>query len=227
VALTAQASGGLSPQYNWSFGDGTPDTGFSANPSTQHLFANPGLYLVTVTVRDATLREVTASYRQAVFAPATPAKPTASSSIAYEDRATGNDRLWVVNPDNDSVTVFDAVTRAKLMEVNVGRAPRTIALGPNGRAWVANADSATITVLQSDFAVAQTISLPRGSRPYGVVFDPAGANAFVALENGGKVLKLNPANGAVVGELAVGLHVRHLSVTADGSQVLALSLIHI
>lgn len=221
VALTAQASGGLSPQYNWSFGDGTPDTGFSANPSTTHLFANPGLYLVTVTVQDATLREVTASYRQAVFAPSTSAKPTASSSIAYEDRATGNDRLWVVNPDNDSVTVFDAVTRAKLTEVNVGRAPRTLALGPNGRAWVANADSATITVLQSDFAVAQTISLPRGSRPYGVVFDPAGANAFVALENGGKVLKLNPANGAVVGELAVGLHVRHLSVTADGSQVLA------
>jgi len=221
VALTAQASGGLNPHYNWSFGDGTPDTGFSPNPSTSHVFTNPGRHLVTVTVRDATDREVTASYRQAVFAPATPAKPTASSSIAYEDRATGNDRLWVVNPDNDSVTVFDAVSRAKLAEISVGRAPRTLALGPNGRVWVANADSATITALQSDFAIAQTINLPRGSRPYGVVFDPAGANAFVALENGGKVLKLNPANGAITGELNVGLHVRHLSVTADGSQLLA------
>lgn len=221
VALTAQASGGLNPLYNWSFGDGTPDTGFSPNPSTSHLFANPGRYLVTVTVRDATDREVTASYRQAVFAPATAAKPTASSSIAYEDRSSGNDRLWVVNPDNDSVTIFDAVTRAKLAEVNVGRAPRTLALDATGRAWVANADSASITVLQPDFAIAQTIPLPRGSRPYGIVFDPAGANAFVALENGGKVLKLNPANGVVTGELNVGLHVRHVSVTADGTQLLA------
>src|SRR5690606_9052627 len=104
-------------------------------------------------------------------------------------------------------------------EVNVGRAPRTLALDATGRAWVANAGSATITVLQPDFAVAQTIPLPRGSRPYGIVFDPAGANGFVALEEGGKVLKLNPANGVVTGELNVGLHVRHLSVTADGSQV--------
>ncbi len=221
VALIAQASGGLNPQYNWSFGDGTPDTGFTASPSTAHVFANPGRHLVTVTVRDATDREVTASYRQAVYAPLTPARPTASSSIAYEDRVSGNDRLWVVNPDNDSTSVFDAVTHARLAEINVGRAPRTLALDAGGRAWVANAGSATITVLQSDFSIARTINLPRGSRPYGIVFDPAGANAFVALEDGGKVLKLNPASGAVVGEVVVGLHVRHLSVTADGAQVLA------
>ncbi|HAV60907.1 MAG TPA: hypothetical protein DCY13_00895 [Verrucomicrobiales bacterium] len=221
VALTAHANGGLDPQYSWNFGDGSPETGFSPNASATHTFASPGRYLVTVTVRDATAREVTASYRQAVYAPPTSSRPTASSSIAYEDRSGGNDRVWVVNPDNDGVTVFDAVTRAKLAEVNAGRGPRTLALSPTGRAWVANADSATITVLQPDFAVAQTISLPRGSRPYGLVFDPVGANAFVALENGGKVLRLDPATGSITGELNVGLHVRHLSVNADGTRLLA------
>jgi YVTN family beta-propeller protein len=221
VSLTAQASGGLNPQYRWSFGDGTPDTAFSSSPSTTHPFITPGRYLVTVTVRDDTAREVTASYRQAVYAPLTATKPTASSSIAYEDRSGANDRLWVVNHDNDSVTVFDAVTRAKLAEVNVGKAPRTLAIAADGRVWVANAEAATLTILRGDFTVAQTVTLPRGSRPFGIVFDPAGANAYVALEHGGKVLKLHPTTGATVASLEVGRHVRHLSVTADGARLLA------
>ena len=221
VSLTAQASGGLNPQYGWNFGDGSPDTGFSSSSSTSHLFGTPGRYLVTVTVRDDTAREVTASYRQAVYAPLTAARPTASSSIAYEDRASANDRLWIANQDNDTVSIFDAVTRAKLAEANVGRAPRTLAIAADGRVWVANAEAATITILRPDYSVAQTVALPRGSRPFGVVFDPAGANAYVALEHGGKILKLNPTTGATVASLDVGLNVRHLSVTADGARLLA------
>lgn len=221
VALTAQSTGGLNPQYRWSFGDGSPDTTFNASPSTTHTFTAPGRYLVTVTVRDDTAREVTASYRQAVYAPLTASRPTASSSIAYEPRSGANARLWVVNHDNDSVTVFDAVTRAKLAEVNVGAAPRTLAIAPDGRVWVANAEAGTITILRSDYTTAQTISTGRGSRPFGIVFDPAGQNAYVALEHAGKVLKLNPTTGATVASLDVGMHVRHLSVTADGARVLA------
>lgn len=221
VTLTAQSGGGLNPQYRWSFGDGSPDTSFSTSPSTTHTFTAPGRYLVTVTVRDDTDREVTASYRQAVHAPLTATRPTASSSIAYEPRSGANARLWVVNHDNDSVTVFDAVTRAKLAEVNVGAAPRTLAVAPDGRVWVANAEAGTITILRSDYTTAQTISVGRGSRPFGIVFDPAGQNAYVALEHGGKVLKLDPTTGATVASIDVGMHVRHLSVTADGSRVLA------
>ena len=221
VTLTAQSSGGLNPQYRWSFGDGSPDTSFSSSPSTAHTFTAPGRYLVTVTVRDDTAREVTASYRQAVYAPLTATRPTASSGIAYEPRSGANARLWVVNHDNDSVTVFDAVTRAKLAEINVGAAPRTLAVAPDGRVWVANAEAGTITILRSDYTTAQTISVGRGSRPFGIVFDPAGQNAYVALEHGGKVLKLNPTTGATVASINVGMHVRHLSVTSDGSRVLA------
>ena len=131
--------------HSWSFGDGSPDTSFAASPAASHAWSTPGRYLVTVTVRDNTGREVTASYRQAVYAALTSARPTASSSIAYESRTGANARLWVVNPDNNSVTVFDAVTRAKLAEVNVGRAPRTLALAANGNVWVANAEAATLT----------------------------------------------------------------------------------
>ncbi len=221
VALTAQATGGLNRLYRWSFGDGTPDTAFSSSPSTSHLFSTPGRFLVTVTVRDDTGREVTSSYRQAVYAPLTASRPAASTSIAYETRTGVNSRLWVVNPDNDSVTVFDAVTRAKLAEVSVGRAPRSLALAPDGRVWVANTESASLTIIQTNFAIAQTVNLPRGSRPFGLVFDPAGQNAYVALEGTGKILKLNPTTGATIASLNVGLNVRHLSVTADSARILA------
>jgi large repetitive protein len=216
VSLVAQSSGGLNARYSWSFGDGSSDTAFSGSPSTSHVFTNPGRHLVTVTVRDDTGRTVTASYRQAVYAPLTSLKPTMSSSIVL----TGS-RLWVVNPDNDSVTIFDATSRAKLAEVTVGRAPKTLALAGDGRVWVANTEAATLTIVRPDFSIAQTITLPRGSRPFGIVFDPAGLNAYVALEEGGKILKLNATSGATIASLDVGFHVRHLSITADGSLILA------
>ena len=222
VQLTAVASGGLNPQYRWSFGDGTPDTAFAVSAATSHNYPAAGRFLITATVRDDTGREVTASYRQGVYAPMTANRSTASSSIAYESRtAPNNSRLWVVNPDNDTVSVFDVVTRAKLAEVTVGQAPRSLAVAPDGRVWVVNKESASLTILKSDYSIAQTVNLPRGSRPFGVVLDPAGLNVYVALEDAGKVLKLNPTTGATVAALDVGLNVRHLSITADGTKLLA------
>jgi YVTN family beta-propeller protein len=221
VALNAQSSGGLNPIYTWSFGDGSPNSAPSASPATSHVFTSPGRYLVNVTVRDNTGREVTSSYRQAVFAPATAGKPTATSSIIYENRTGTASRIWVVNPDNDSVTVFDAATFARLSEINVGRSPHTLALAPDGRVWVANSESSSITIIRPDFSIANTLSLPRGSRPFGVVFNPNGSGAYVALEHGGKILQLNPSTGASVGSVDVGMNVRHLSVTGDGTRMFA------
>ena len=55
-----------------------------------------------------------------------------SQSVFYESRS-GNDRVWVVNPDNDSVSVFDAITNAKLEEIAVGDSPRSLALAADGK----------------------------------------------------------------------------------------------
>ncbi len=130
---------------------------------------------MTVTANDDRGIEVTRSAVQTVYLPLAAARPTASSTLAFEPRATGNARLWVVNQDNDSVTVFDAVTNAKLGEISVGVAPRSIAVAPNGRIWVTNRQSATISVIDpSTLTVASTISLTRASQPYGIAFVPGG-----------------------------------------------------
>lgn len=220
VNYTASTTGGANPRFKWNFGDGTPETAFSSSASISHGFANPGRYTVVVTATDDTGATVTGTFFQAVHAPLTAKVPTVSSSIIFEDRVVGNDRVWVVNPDADSVTVLDAVTRAKLAETSVGLAPRRLALAPDGSVWVTNAASATISILHgSTYALISTLPLPRGSRPFGIAFDPNGAAAYVALEGSGRVLKLSPTTGAQLGSLDAGQNVRHVSVSADGARV--------
>ncbi|MDI1312732.1 putative Ig domain-containing protein [Prosthecobacter sp.] len=220
VTLTAASTGGANPRFRWNFGDGTALTAYSSSASISHTFANPGRYTVVVTATDDTGAVVTSTFFQAVYAPLTAKKPAVSSSLIFEDRATGNDRVWLVNPDTDSVTVLDSVTRAKLAETSVGTAPRSLALAPDGRVWVTNAESSTISILNgTTYALAATLTLPRGARPFGIAFDPNGTAAYVALEGSGRLLKLNPSTGAQIATLTTGQHARHVSVSADGARV--------
>ncbi|MFZ2280826.1 MAG: Ig-like domain-containing protein [Prosthecobacter sp.] len=222
LTFTAQSANGINTRYKWNFGDGTPETAWLTTTSIAHTYAGPGRYLVTLTATDDTGITITSTFYQAVYAALTTRKPAASSSIVYEDRATGNDRVWCVNPDNNSVTAFDVVTRARYAEITVGTAPRSLALAPDGRLWVTNVETGTISIINtSTRAVAATVTLAYGSRPFGIVFDPAGTAAWVTLESTGRVLKLNPSTGAQLASIDAGGPVRHLSISADSARVYA------
>jgi YVTN family beta-propeller protein len=102
--------------------------------------------------------------------PLTAQRPTASTTVAWEPRAAGN-RVWVVNQDNNTASVFNAVTHAKIAEIAVGTAPRSVAVAPNGRIWVTNMQSSSISMIDpTSLTVVQTLTLPRASQPYGIVF---------------------------------------------------------
>ena len=141
-------------------------------------------------------------------------------TIVYENR-DGNDRVWNVNPDNNTVSVFDTVTHAKLAEVAVGTTPRSLAIAPNDEVWVANKGDANISVISPDtLTVSRTIALPKSSQPAGIAFDPDGSHCYVTLEATGRLLRLNPTTGAETGNVDVGDRPRHFSITANGGKVL-------
>ena len=187
------SSNGTGVTYRWNFGDGTPTTADSASGSASHTYAAPGLYTITVTATDALGRVETLFFTQAIYAaPSGTARPTHSSNVVLEPRTGTNARVWLVNQDNNSVSVFDAVTSARLAEVTVGTAPRGVAVAPDGRIWVTNKGSASISIISpSMLAVEQTVTLPRASMPFGLAFAPNGSAAYVALEATGRLLQLH------------------------------------
>lgn len=52
VQVSAQVSGGVQPRYRWDFGDGTPATDWSILHSARHRYAEPGAYVVRLSVVD-------------------------------------------------------------------------------------------------------------------------------------------------------------------------------
>ena len=219
VNYTAVVSGGSSLRYKWNFGDGSLTTSYSGNASISHSFNRADTYVVTLFVQDGNDEALESQFIQAIYAPTTGLKPTHSTSIAFEV-ASGNNRVWNVNPDNNTATAFDAEMHAKLAEITVGNAPHTLAFAPNGRLWVVNKDSATVSIINTDsLAVTNTINLKKGSQPYGLAFSPTGNYAYIALEASGELLRLNPSNGSVISSLNIGSRPRHVSVNSTGSKV--------
>lgn len=211
--LQVQASAtGYQVEYQWSFGDGTPPTAWSADGQASHTYARAGAFTVTLTVRDGYGQQQSTSFLQAVHFPVGAVAPQASSGLLVEPG-----RLWVVNPDSDSVSVFDTVTQARLAEIPVGATPRSLARAGDGRVWVASQHGGSLSVIDpGSLSVAATLMLPRGSQPQGIVMSPAGQQAFVTLQASGQLLRLDTASFAQTGQLNVGPQPGGLAMSGEG-----------
>jgi YVTN family beta-propeller protein len=208
-------------QYSWDFGDGTQPTAFDSSPAATHTFESSGVYLITLTLRMPDGRTRTKTFVQAVHGAVPAVTPRSSGAMMLEMRWSASARLWVVNQDNASVSVFDTAGGQRLAEITVGLAPRSLALAPNGRVWVVARDSRMITIIDpATLKVVRTLAMPAGSQPFGVVFAPDSSAAFVSLEGAGQVLKIHPSNGTRLGSVDVGAAPRHLSISASSSQLL-------
>ena len=149
--------------------------------------------------------------------PASPARPTHASTIVLDE---ARHRVWTVNPDHDTVTAIDTRRLVRLFEAKVGDRPRTLALAKDGGVWVVNQGDATVSVLESSGRLLRTVALPYASRPFGIAFSPTGDFAYVTLQASGRLLRLDPASGAVAGVVDVGPTPRGIGITADGQRVL-------
>lgn len=102
-----------------------------------------------------------------------------SSPIAL----TNDDRfLWVANPDNDTVSVFEVAGDAnrKIAEIAVGREPQSIAITPDDRTvYVTNQVDGTVSVIDARFRVVRE-TIPVGTEPHGCALTPDGTKLYVA-----------------------------------------------
>ncbi len=210
-------------QGDWGFRSKTVTVSLIAGINTLELVADAGTKGPNIDRLSVPLIAAeTCLATQIVHRPLTPTSPTRSSTIV----AHGG-RVYVISSDADAVIAFDLDTLAKVFETRVGDRPRTLAVAPGNRLVVANQDDDSLTVLDAATgAVLRTVTLPYGSRPYGVVFSPDGSRGFVSLQGSGRVLAID-ATGEPGGSVDLDLDAdgqrpkpRGLAVTADSSRVL-------
>lgn len=218
IEFTAQATGGEGAlEYQWDFGDGSALTTYSPDLIATHAYERPGRFTVIVRVRDALGTEKSDSFSQAIYTQATEKKPSRTSSIVYE---AAHQRVWNVNPDNNTVTVIDASSNSKLAEISVGTQPRSLAISPSGFVAVVNQRSHSLSIISTaELQVIHTVQLPFASQPYGILFDPAGDFAYVTLMASGKLLKISASTGAIVDTLTLGGTPRHMAMSGDGQTI--------
>ena len=152
------------------------------------------------------------------MAGASNAQPTQSSSITVDSAGR---RVWVANPDSDTVTALNADTLAVQTEINVGKRPVSVAVDASNQLWVACRDDDTVWVLNATTgATVKVLTLPWGSAPVGVVLTPDRATGYIALSGSGQIQKFTSQNSTLGAVLALGTTPRALAVTADGKKLL-------
>ena len=145
--------------------------------------------------------------------------PTKSSPIAI---TSDNRFVWSVNPDNNSVSVFNVANglNQKVVEIPVGTEPWGVAITPgNTKVYVTNMASGTVSVIDAaTWQVVKTIEV--GTEPFGCALTPGGDRLYVANHSSGDVSVINTRNDQVVRTIEdVGAKPHGVAITADGSKV--------
>jgi YVTN family beta-propeller protein len=151
------------------------------------------------------------------------AEPVASSTHSSPIAITSDDKfVWSVNPDNDSVSVFNVASDAnlKVAEIRVGKEPWCVAITPDDKkVYVTNMVSGTVSVIDAATRkVVKTIEV--GTEPFGCALTPDGSRLYVANQSSGDVSVINTKPDVVVRTIKdVGPKPHGIAITADGEKV--------
>lgn len=203
-------------QVRWDMGDETRTEFTVGDVQQTHSYASVRNWRVLVSVKDDE-GFASVSFLQTVHNPLVEGKASGSSDLVYDQAAA---KVYSANYENDSVSVIDTTSLVKLGELAVSRGPVGLALTPQGKLWVLHREAHSLSIVDTaSFAVESEVMLPYGSQPMGLAISPTGDAAYVTLMALGKLLKLDPTTGAVLGELEVGASARGVSISHDGAQI--------
>ena len=145
---------------------------------------------------------------------------TRSSPIAI---AHSDNYVWSVNPDNDSVSVFNVTDdqNTRVAEIAVGKEPWCVALTPDDeKAYVTNMANGTVSVISTiSKQVIRTIRV--GTEPFGCALTPDGRSLYIANQSSDTVSVIDTQGDRVIETIHnVGAKPHGVAITADGARVL-------
>jgi DNA-binding beta-propeller fold protein YncE len=136
-----------------------------------------------------------------------------SSTIAI---SSDSSLVAMVNPDDDSVSVFKTADHLRTATIKTGKEPWSVAFYPDNKTiFVANRADATVVKITGLDTFNPTIGTPVqvGSEPTGLALSPSGAKLFVAELAQGRVLVLRTDTMDVIGHIDAPKNPRAILVT--------------
>jgi YVTN family beta-propeller protein len=143
-------------------------------------------------------------------------RPSKSSTVAIAD----DDSVVVMsNPDDDSISIFDGQSAARVAKVRTGDEPWAVVIHPDKKtAFVANrADGTVVKVSALGAGAMASAPLQVGSEPTGLALSPTGGRLFVAEWGESRVSVVDTATMQVVKTISVNAP-RALVVTNSGDK---------
>ena len=202
-------------EIRWNFGDGEQTEFVLDQTEATHTYSAPGHYPVIVVARDEVGFQ-SASFVHTVHYPVLEEASQQSGPLAYLPE---QGEVVATNEDNDTVTFVDAETLQKVEELPVHDGPVAVAVAPDGNIWVVHRDDHSIAVLDpGSHAIVETLELPYGSQPMGVVFSLDGS-AYLPLMALGEVLRIDVSTGQILGRSFIAPHLRGISLSGDGTDL--------
>ena len=222
-------------EYRFVFGDGTPATAWSSTSNITHIFTDVGHFNVKVQVRDikpdGTSSVITQTLTQTIINLVTQAPPQSYSMMAINENTS---QLWVVNPDNNSISTVNTLSNQLVSEYNLNNLlntsqphhPNSLALDSANNVWITLRDSNQIVVLSPQGQLLEQINTGYGSRPQSIMNNSDGSIMFVALgsrgiadaENG-VLVKYNTLNRNEIDRVEIGPLPRAMALTGDNSRL--------
>lgn len=143
-------------------------------------------------------------------------RPSKSGTI---DLSSDESLVAMVNPEDDSISVFTTVDDDLLARVETGDEPSAIVFHPDGvTAFVANRGDATIVKVRDMDLPLPDVGIPQpvGSEPTGLALSPTGALLFVAEFAEGRVSVWDTRTMTEVAAITAPNNPRAVAVTNDG-----------
>ncbi|KAB2902020.1 MAG: YncE family protein, partial [Kofleriaceae bacterium] len=141
-----------------------------------------------------------------------------STSIAVTQQDT---RVIMVNPQANTVSVFDTASETLVAEIPTGREPGSVVIHPDDtRAFVANTGDGTIVRIEGLDGPSTVMSgrVEVGAEPTGIALWPSGARLYVAEFAEGRVAVIDTATMTEIGAVTAPRNPRGIAVTNDDDQ---------